>query len=598
MKKLFRIIGATLALSSVCALAACGDQVDLDSGATVALNVTTEAAELEVVSTYGTVSGGGKRYTVSVAKKKSFIISVSADGYRTLNVPVTVADLKTGSCEKNVELKDAIGKGIEITVSGQTENAAVACGEKTFVRKSGKFVAELSEEELRQGISVTADGAEPYSLTLTEEELSASYYSTDVYLVQTGYKLVEIRGNVGSYYALDEQGDFLAMSATSSVGRISVEADFSGTIFLCQGTQIMQTVSVTPDTPVYGTSVSFGEMDDQTLRASVYGAPEDSDSEYTYYAESETAVSRIQFYLSYGGDGKERVLYLDSVPKDAAWIWRIKQGVAERAAFQANMNWSDFTIRTPEVQILIWDEIVGAPTENVTEVSCNGATLSPVGAVGEGKYSLGLNGLGDRVGVSLEDEGWRWLSADDYAVKEGETWVFRVRCNRSVRYRLTVTGVTEGEAYLKGASGSTGCTIAGGVYEFNSESVMGVVSVTVFANGKIMQTAVDFSLTDAEKSAKFCERTIAFASTESFGFVLYVQSPYGGVKATTSDADATVHRIDYGYSFYVRAPYANGSVALTVTYRTSYDSVREESRTVTVSFEDAISGSYSLELKD
>ncbi|MGN0822310.1 MAG: hypothetical protein ACI4NG_00900 [Candidatus Gallimonas sp.] len=594
MKKLFRIIGATLALSSVCALAACGDQVDLDSGATVALNVTTEAAELEVVSTYGTVSGGGNRYTVSVAKKKSFVISVSADGYRTLNVPVTVADLKTGSCEKNVELKDAIGKGIEITVSGQTENAAVACGEKTFVRKSGKFVAELSEEELRQGISVTADGAEPYSLTLTEEELSASYYSTDVYLVQTGYKLVEIRGNAGSYYALDEQGDFLAMSATSSGGRISVEADFSGTIFLCQNTQVVQTVFVTPQTPVYGTSVFVGEQDNQALRASVYGAPEDSDSDYIYYAESETAVSRIWSNLSYGGGGKEQVLYLDSIPKDAAWIWRIKQGVAERAAFQANVNWSDFSPRTPEVQILIWDEIVGAPTENVTAVSCNGTTLS---ALGEGKYSLGLNGLGDSVGVSLADEGERWLSADDYAVKEGETWVFRVRCNRRVRYRLRVTGVTGGSVVWKGATGSQSCLLENGVCEVYSNSAMGVVSLSVFADGKIMQTAVDFSLTDAEKSAKVCERTVEFSSTDRFGFVLYVQSPYGGVKATTSDADATVSRIDYGYAFYVQARYEDGgSVTLTVTYRTSYDSVQEESKQVTVSFEDAMNGSYNLYL--
>ena len=108
--------------------AGCGGTVDLASGAEVRLTVETSAQEFTVTSSFGRVEGKDRSYTVRVERKRDFLITVSAPGYETCNVPVLTADLASGSCEKIARLTEEKKITVTLRVAGAQGQVTAACG--------------------------------------------------------------------------------------------------------------------------------------------------------------------------------------------------------------------------------------------------------------------------------------------------------------------------------------------------------------------------------------------------------------------------------------------------------------------------------------
>ena len=268
--------------------AGCGGSAALRSGAEITLNLVTTAEKYDVSSSYGTVRFENGKCVIGLDCRKDILVTVSAEGYKTVSVAVKVADMKSGKCERDVFLTEKLGRIVEITVSGVNVGLSGTCGGRAFSVKNNVLYGEFTEEELTAGVTITADGAEPCFYAFGASELYQWKIKASVELIPEGKKYI---GTFGSaYYAVDEYGNFLPMES----GDLIVDEGFTGVIYVWyrnydfSGKFYPERYVVDENTPAYqGISV---------IRSG-------SDREYTISGVSEEQCK------AWSGFGSERIYY-------------------------------------------------------------------------------------------------------------------------------------------------------------------------------------------------------------------------------------------------------------------------------------------------
>ncbi|PWM74760.1 MAG: hypothetical protein DBX59_03180 [Bacillota bacterium] len=218
---------AAVLLALACVFAGCAGGVDLETGAKIVLKIETTAEHYEVSATYGTVQLNDGGCEILLDCKKNVFVTVSAENYRSANVRVTVAQLADGEHEQTVRLTDKIGKNLQISVSGITKGLRGECGGKAFEARNSILYGEFSEEELLDGVTITADGAEPCVYAFRPEQIRYQTIMAEVRLVPEGKRLV--RPFVwDDYYATDAYGRYLPTNGSDVV----LDKSYRGTVYV------------------------------------------------------------------------------------------------------------------------------------------------------------------------------------------------------------------------------------------------------------------------------------------------------------------------------------------------------------------------------
>ncbi|MCI8342965.1 MAG: hypothetical protein HFE25_00700 [Clostridia bacterium] len=345
MRKLAIKIACALLFALSCALlAACGDAVSLKEGAVVRLNVVTEAETFDVNTSYGRLEGAGKTYTVTVDVKKDFSISVSSHGLKTQTVPVTVADLASGSCEKSVELKEELEKEVSITVSGNVENVVVACDGVNLPLKRGAYTGLLTRTQLKKGVTVNADGAIENTVTFTDEQLEGSFLKAEAFLVKNGYKTVDVHGNMESKYLIDGEDrliDTVPIYLPSVYGgnefsglRAILPADFEGKLYLREIDRIdVASFEIEKNLPAYGTLIEFeGFHPDEQYKEVILKnfsplSGFEGNAEYVYVEIIEGDRTYLEKQWVYRSN-YDNIYYYALFPKNVVAMWQIAESTA------------------------------------------------------------------------------------------------------------------------------------------------------------------------------------------------------------------------------------------------------------------------------
>ncbi len=238
MRKPIAILTAFLLLIS---LFACTPK--LTDGAVVTVTVETDAPDYALSSSYGEVRETGKdRFSVKVPTLRDFLVTVSADGYDTINVYFSVDDLLSGNTARHAVLRTATLHTVELLVKGTNSHAAAVCDGTPLRASGGMFTGEFPASALEQGITVTADGAEPCTVRFSEEALKNIFLQRELYLVPKDHKLVEIfvENSASSFFAVDREGFYLPSEEDAQLSgttrgvlyRIAVPIGYGGTVRL------------------------------------------------------------------------------------------------------------------------------------------------------------------------------------------------------------------------------------------------------------------------------------------------------------------------------------------------------------------------------
>ena len=508
-KKLLAFFSAALLLL----FAGC-DYVDLKSGATVFLTVETTVAEYSVDSSYGEVSGSSGNFTISVPDKRDFLISVSAEGYATASLPVTVADLKSGSYEKTLHFGDALKKELSVEFSGVKSGCKLIAGEKEFTGKGSKVTAEFTREELARGITATAEGAEPKKITFTQAQLESSYLSASVRLVEEGYKLITVKNADSQTFALDDENNLLPIEIENyndydeyghyvymSTGYLSLPLSYTGVIRMRKVYNVSTLrISVVPSSDPYDSryeyDYDFGDSSYNT--GSVYTqlvtgfADTDFNSYdygYNFYFETETAITTAwgnygDYWDNFGNNLGKKYTLTSWIPEGdtPAKVYFISNTVDENyvstehwsvADYKEGLRLSDFKECSPIVAQygMIKDRTFGGLyTDSCYWRHWSSNSRTSVVFDKNGKFPLRSN---EELFANLGEYGT--YIGSDYNMpylKTGGAWCRNYYIEGYVTYRLTVKGedgklITGAEVTCKDIPFEE---VGGGVYllEYNS----------------------------------------------------------------------------------------------------------------------------------
>lgn len=265
MKRFLGILLATVLLLSLF-----GCTAKLSDGARVLLRVETDAETYTVASSYGeVVKGGNDAYTVLLPARRDILITVGAEGYETVSLPVSADELLAGAVEKTAVLTRKKLHEISIDVAGTRTNAYAECGGVRLDAREGGFVGNFTREELAGGVTVYADGAEPYLLQFSPEELAFTFLERSVYLVPAGMRHVEVvsADTFNSFFAVDRDGNMLLSEENrdryGTTWHIAVPKTYGGPIFLrpllATSKDNFVSFSVDADDERYDITFSLGE---------------------------------------------------------------------------------------------------------------------------------------------------------------------------------------------------------------------------------------------------------------------------------------------------------------------------------------------------
>ncbi len=206
--KLFKKLVAVL-LPLVFLLAACAPR--LTASGTVTLTVESAAPAYTVTASYGQLTHEGDVYTLSVPTLRDVMLTVSAEGYETVCVSVTVDDFLQGDTVRTAVLDTTVLREVRITLSGRTRQASVSCGGTLFTPVTeDAFLGEVTREQLMQGVVATAEDAEPCTFFFAEEDLIETFLEASLHLVKKGTKCVQLRGiDSRNAYILDDENRLL-----------------------------------------------------------------------------------------------------------------------------------------------------------------------------------------------------------------------------------------------------------------------------------------------------------------------------------------------------------------------------------------------------
>ena len=259
MRKFLKYVSVAVLMLLVVMSSACSSGVDTSTGAVVNLKIITSAENFTVSASYGEVKGEGKDYTVTLERKKDFVITVSAEGYMTESVFVSVTDLADGICNKEISLSKPGIKFVRIEVLGGKHNVSVVCDGVQFNKSDNVYSAELTVSQLRSGITVSADNAETYLFVPSDEIIDGSFINKKVYLASKGNILLEFVNYPSSVYFTDQNGKFIEKKYESEYGensynRIEIDKNYRGEIklFGMNGEpELLLTTEIDSETTVY-----------------------------------------------------------------------------------------------------------------------------------------------------------------------------------------------------------------------------------------------------------------------------------------------------------------------------------------------------------
>lgn len=204
-KKLF----LTVLLCALAAFTAACASIDDTSGATVRLTVETAAGSVTVTSSSGTVEGEGKVFIVSLPDRRGAVVTVSADGYKTVTLRFDAADFTAAdTIERTVTLADPDEAVLQLSVQNGVPATVTAHGadpdtEYTVVKSGSRHTVTVPKTGLDVTVEVSADGYEPYTMRVTEADLKSGCWYGSVRLVRAGYKLVETYGYYETAFTRD-----------------------------------------------------------------------------------------------------------------------------------------------------------------------------------------------------------------------------------------------------------------------------------------------------------------------------------------------------------------------------------------------------------
>lgn len=257
-------------LGTVLLLSLFGCTAKLSDGARVLLRVETDAETYTVASSYGeVVKGEDDAYTVLLPARRDILITVGAEGYETVSLPVSADELLAGAVEKTAVLTRKKLHEISIDVAGTRTNAYAECGGVRLDAREGGFVGNFTREELAGGVRVYADGAEPCMLQFSPEELAFTFLERSVYLVPAGMRHVEVvsADTFNSFFAVDRDGNMLLSEENrdryGTTWHIAVPKTYGGPIFLrpflATSKDNFVSFSVDADDERYDITFSLGE---------------------------------------------------------------------------------------------------------------------------------------------------------------------------------------------------------------------------------------------------------------------------------------------------------------------------------------------------
>lgn len=230
-KRFYIAVACLIAVITACILGACA--VNFSSGATVSILIESELSpDAYVVTTsFGTLQGENGQYSVHVDYKRDFVITVNAEGYETYNLQISVDDLKSGECERTIEFYQKSRTDVNLIVNGVTDNVRAQCGTKALSFQDGLFTGAFTREELRSGITITANGAETRLITLTEEQLDSTILRLETRLVKIGYRVATVYGMSESDYAIKNDGTSLPITKIATgqnnyLGYVEIPSDY------------------------------------------------------------------------------------------------------------------------------------------------------------------------------------------------------------------------------------------------------------------------------------------------------------------------------------------------------------------------------------
>lgn len=570
-----KILAVLLACIAALTAAACTGGVDLETGAVISLNVQTQAAEVTVASSYGAVSGGGYEYTITLDKKKDVTVTVSADGYKTENVVVTVADMAEENCEKTVALTKPLGKFVRFSVKGITKNVSVVCGGKAFEKKGGLYSAEVTEEELRSGVKVSADGAEDYLYIPDAEDAEGNYILKSVYLVAEGKRLLELysREYMYEYYAVDGEENFIPLlkftDAEVYSARIVTDKTYEGTIAVYRGQWDADPVaafSVTEESPVYGNVVFADGEGKDSIRYELYGAQNANPD--LFYLEKDGNLERT--YLQQSADYG----YWEVYAVDAERLWYIDEsgGTAKYVdlGYGVTLDFADFEEETLDFSYVVYDEVLRRVMTEVTEILWRkqGGEFQTA-EVHDGVFSI--EGTTDEYYEFRSVGNDRCWSAYDYRIAGGKLCK-AVHLWEPAEFRLKVydeNGLPVTGANVSAGFGSFTESDTEGVYTGSFENTPWGTAVNVLTGGMTKSVYLPESAWTADSSERTFTAEVRLRKYT--GFLLNMRIMPSRMEVSYSgEGEVSVNEINE-YLYHVRAP-IGATFTLKITYVKDYTS--------------------------
>lgn len=202
MKKKF-ICAAVLVALMVTAVAC--SRVDTAAAATVVLQVDSPAlAEtISVTASKGTVTASDKTFTVALPDRRGAVVTVSADGFKTVTLRFGASDFKeSATVTRTVELKTGETSIVQIGVSG-VSGASVTAGDCPVTKHGSTFTIEASAEAFPLDVAVSGTDCETRHITVRADMVKSGYYSRTVRLAGAGKRLIETIGYDGSAFTRD-----------------------------------------------------------------------------------------------------------------------------------------------------------------------------------------------------------------------------------------------------------------------------------------------------------------------------------------------------------------------------------------------------------
>ena len=585
MRKKIKWILLLFAIFAAALFTACAKGVDLNGSAVVDLEIVTEAEEVEVFSSQGELSGEGKHYTVTVQPLRDFLITVGAKGYRTINVPVTVADLASGRCEKKAVLSEKSLITVSMQVSGYGSNRKVFCDGEELSGDGMYFEGSFESTRLEKGVVVSADGAEERIVFLTEDQLSLNYVNFSVYLVQSGKKLVEIEKeyeNLNAYgesnYFIDDVGKIVESVVVESdeskiVYGVITDKNYKGDLIYVKSFPLNTMYIDLPDEiPVYGCRVPIKVSLSRSIDLVNISSDEFEEYGGSFYAETGDTLISVNGKFSLYDDVCYFFFSADA-PISAIYLLNRESGDYLRAAVEYGVAYFD---EATQGNI---GNYAYAYDEDFASVILSGKIRR--GSLTGEEIPL-INGVFQfEQGENYYADGYRWKGQflKKYFRIDGK-WCNVVEFSEEAEYRLklfypdgrAVTGATVKRA------GRDDIVIAESEPGIYSKSSLGVFSSCFkieTADGNYYIYA-DFASNDCTTDLQARMVTKTAVLYEKAGISLFVSAP-NSVRVSLKTA-GECNMVDRGNSFYLYVP-QTGTLMLEIKY---YESDGDESIPVSI----------------